>query len=273
MAPSKQAAAPRGTVSVEAVRDVARENLLHETDPECLDWMEAMASTTGYMNSMAGMFYRSYGGGEAPSGPSSSSHVREAHARMFGAVYGWAGQYRDGQGVEEAMDDLMARTGIELSGCRGRKAAVAAVLGDFCKGFDEIRPFEDGNGRTEMLMCMRLAKSAGYDLFIVPDDLGRFNKARNRMPGRGAADMAGFLDARMFDQLDPSPVHMALQSGLVSELQNLPWEGELKDMGRDIRANMERRGPVYGRSGGRPLPSYAARCTGGDKDEYDGPSL
>lgn len=103
-------------------------------------------------------------------------HLKSIHRRIFGAVYDWAGEFRDieiwkggtafvaPEGIEYEIDDLCGR--IRDAGYfQGMSHDDAAnALADAMADLNGIHPFREGNGRTQRAFIGQLALNAGYDL-------------------------------------------------------------------------------------------------------------
>lgn len=103
-------------------------------------------------------------------------HLKSIHRRIFGAVYGWAGEFRDieiwkggtafvaPEGIEYEIDDLCGR--IRDAGYfHGMPHDdTANALTDAMADLNAIHPFREGNGRTQRAFIGQLALNAGYDL-------------------------------------------------------------------------------------------------------------
>ena len=198
-------------------------NCLDERNPLVLEWIENTASSVAYIRRACDVLH----GREAPADIRSSpaEQVCRIHRLLFGQVYDWAGEYRECeieirghshigmQDVESYMEDLEA--GVAPSAGKSR---AAAGLCRFCQELNNIHPFVNGNGRTQMLACVELAKAAGYDLFVFPDDIAEFDKARGAMYAGQPDVLSLWLEDRLFARDDPSELHMALLRGAEAEL-------------------------------------------------------
>lgn len=113
---------------------------------------------------------------EGVTGRFDPEHLKSIHRRIFGAVYDWAGEFRDieiwkggtafvaPEGIEYEIDDLCGR--IRDAGYfRGMPHDdTANALADAMADLNGIHPFREGNGRTQRAFIGQLALNAGYDL-------------------------------------------------------------------------------------------------------------
>lgn len=103
------------------------------------------------------------------------AHLQAVHARVFGDVYGWAGELRT-VGIDKGVPfcppehlasfahDVFRRLAAEgfLRG-RGREEFLDG-LADLVGNLNALHPFREGNGRTVRLFVAQLARDAGYEL-------------------------------------------------------------------------------------------------------------
>ena len=111
-----------------------------------------------------------------PAGDFDLAHLKAIHRHLFQDVYEWAGEIRT---VEIAKDDsrFQPRRFIEVGMADVHRRIVAAgyfqatspetfadgagpVLGDV----NQVHPFREGNGRTQLQYLKRLAERAGHGL-------------------------------------------------------------------------------------------------------------
>ena len=127
-----------------------------------------------------------------PAGRFSLSHYRAVHRHLFGEVYPWAGRFRairimkpgavfclpehiDAQ-MRQLFDGL--RADRQLTGL-GRDAFVEKAAA-FLAWLNQIHPFREGNGRTQMTFMAALAAHAGHPLHLERLDEVAFLRAMIR---------------------------------------------------------------------------------------------
>jgi cell filamentation protein len=141
-------------------------------------------------------------------GPFDASRLKETHRRIFGNVYPWAGEFRQGIGMmtkdrsgfvvaygpSENVPAALAATFAALNaenGLRGLDAdRFAARLAFYCSELDAIHAFREGNSRTLRAFTSDLSQAAGHRLdwakaALVPDDQQRLYHARDLAVMRG----------------------------------------------------------------------------------------
>lgn len=111
-----------------------------------------------------------------PAGRFSISHYKAIHRHLFGDVYRWAGRFRTiriskpnaafcyPEYIEGQMKQLFGqlRADDHLRGLdRGAFAEKGAT---FLAWLNQIHPFREGNGRTQMTFMAALAARAGHPL-------------------------------------------------------------------------------------------------------------
>ncbi|MOA16957.1 Adenosine monophosphate-protein transferase VbhT [compost metagenome] len=103
-------------------------------------------------------------------------HLRQIHRRLFGDVYDWAGEIR--QGEIQKGDTIFARhLMIDSAGRRlFQQLAQERHLQDldaekfsqraayYLGEINVLHPFREGNGRTQREFIGQLARNAGYDI-------------------------------------------------------------------------------------------------------------
>jgi len=141
-------------------------------------------------------------------GPFDASRLKETHRRIFGNVYPWAGEFRQGIGMmtkdrsgfvvaygpSENVPAALAATFAALNaenGLRGLDAdRFAARLAFYCSELDAIHAFREGNSRTLRAFTSDLSQAAGHRFdwaraALVPDDQQRLYHARDLAVMRG----------------------------------------------------------------------------------------
>jgi cell filamentation protein len=115
-------------------------------------------------------------------GPFDARRLKETHRRIFGSVYPWAGEFRQGIGMmtkersgfvvtygpSENVSAALAATFAALKAenyLRSLEAArFAARLAFYYSELDAVHPFREGNSRTLRAFTSDLAESAGHRL-------------------------------------------------------------------------------------------------------------
>lgn len=104
------------------------------------------------------------------------AHIQAIHKELFGAIYDWAGEFRDVTTYkggtefakpEEIIGKLNALAGEirDADYFRGLpKKETAAALSSTMAKLNLIHPFREGNGRTQRIFMEQLAMNAGYEL-------------------------------------------------------------------------------------------------------------
>lgn len=103
-------------------------------------------------------------------------HLQQIHRRLFGDVYDWAGEIR--QGEIQKGDTMFARHLMIDSAARALFGQLAQE--NYLRGLDAdafsqraayylgeinvLHPFREGNGRTQREFIGQLARQAGYDI-------------------------------------------------------------------------------------------------------------
>jgi cell filamentation protein len=155
-------------------------------------------------------------------GPFDAARLKETHRRIFGKVYPWAGEFRQGIGMMgknrsgfvvaygpsenvpaalgEAFAKLKAAENLQgLDACR-----FANRLAYYYSELDAIHPFREGNSRTLRAFSTDLAQAAGHKLEWsrvgqTAEDRQRLYDARDLTVMRGdTAELAAII-ARALD--------------------------------------------------------------------------
>jgi cell filamentation protein len=141
-------------------------------------------------------------------GPFDAGRLKETHRRIFGNVYPWAGEFRQGIGMmtkersgfvvtygpSENVPAALAATFAALKSekeLRGLYATpFAGRLAYFYSELDAIHAFREGNSRTLRAFTSDIAQAAGYRLdwaeaALAPDSQQRLYHARDLAVMRG----------------------------------------------------------------------------------------
>lgn len=239
-------------------------NKFGETNPLVLEWIENTLSGVAYVCSIARIIGNGDPSYEVPEmGP---ERICQLHEMLFEYVYDWAGTYRQcdvdisGQihagweDVPKVMEDINFDVSMPED-----KERLAIALRMFCKAFNYAHPFVNGNGRTQMLACIELSHTAGYDLFLLPDDLPEFDKARTCLYQNSSGKMDALLKERLFSRDDQSELHLALLRGMESEVSRA---GSIDMDGVATHAKwlmLEDSAYIHSRATGRPPLSVVAQ--------------
>jgi cell filamentation protein len=154
-------------------------------------------------------------------GPFDASRLKETHRRIFGNVYPWAGEFRQGIGMmtkersgfvvtygpSENVLAALAGTFAALNaenGLRGLDAdRFAARVAFFCSELDAIHAFREGNSRTLRAFSSDLAQAAGHRLdwsrtAFTPEHRQSLYHARDLAVMRGdTAELAQIIRANL----------------------------------------------------------------------------
>jgi len=104
------------------------------------------------------------------------AHLQQIHRRLFGDIYDWAGEIR--QGEIQKGDTMFARHLMIDSAARqlfqqlARERRLQELDADhfsqraayYLGEINVLHPFREGNGRTQREFMGQLARSAGYDI-------------------------------------------------------------------------------------------------------------
>jgi cell filamentation protein len=157
-------------------------------------------------------------------GPFDAHRLKETHRRIFGNVYPWAGEFRQGIGMmtkersgfvvtygpSENVPAALANTFAALTAERDLQgldaARFASRLAYYYSELDAVHPFREGNSRTLRAFTSDLAESAGHRLdwataALAADGRGRLYRARDLAVMRGDTSelveiVAACLDAK-----------------------------------------------------------------------------
>lgn len=160
---------------------------------------------------------------EGVTGRFDPEHLKSIHRRIFGAVYDWAGEFRDieiwkggtafvaPEGIEYEIDDLCGR--IRDAGYfRGMSHDdTANALADAMADLNGIHPFREGSGRTQRAFIGQLALNAGYDLDFTKMSENDMRNA-SMAAARGNRNLMRYLfrDAMSERIYEPGPVSVSL---------------------------------------------------------------
>lgn len=148
--------------------DILR-NLEDIRDKAALDRFEADAVAVGLINLKRNPI----------KGPFDAARLKETHRRIFGRVYPWAGEFRQGIGmmgknrsgfvvaygpsenVPTALDEAFTKLKAEgnLQGLDSARFAIRLAF--YYSELDAIHPFREGNSRTLRAFTSDLAQAAG----------------------------------------------------------------------------------------------------------------
>lgn len=138
-------------------------NRLGLTDPEALEAFETEITTARAAEPL-------------PGGETGVAHYRAIHRHLFQDVYEWAGEFRTvriakggnafcfPEYITPEMDKLFARLSAEDWPRDRDAAAFARGAADFLAVLNQIHPFREGNGRTQLAFLTVLADQAGHRL-------------------------------------------------------------------------------------------------------------
>lgn len=111
-----------------------------------------------------------------PNGRLGATHYRAIHHHLFQDVYDWAGRYRNVRiakgGNSFCFPEYIAPEMVRLfAGLRDGRffrgldiADFAAASANFLSTLNQIHPFREGNGRTQLSFLATLSSQAGHDL-------------------------------------------------------------------------------------------------------------
>lgn len=191
---------------------------------------------------------------EGVTGRFDRQHIQDIHRRIFGDVYGWAGEFRDIQ-IWKGGTEFVAPEGIEaeIDGLCGRirdagylqgldHDGAANAFADVMADLNGIHPFREGNGRTQRAFIGQLALNAGYDLDFTKMSENDMRNA-SMAAARGNRNLMRYLfrDAMSERIYEPGPVrgsvphegHAPRKQGAFSRLMSFLTGGDGKDGGRD----------------------------------------
>ncbi len=124
-----------------------------------------------------------------PSGSLTVADYCAVHRHLFGDVYHWAGQFRTTriskgssmfcypEHIADQMKMLFGGLGKEHFLRELASNAFANALAMFLGELNAIHAFREGNGRTQLIFCAKLAHSAGYPLALENIEPDRFLSA------------------------------------------------------------------------------------------------
>jgi cell filamentation protein len=154
-------------------------------------------------------------------GPFDVKRLKETHRRIFGNVYPWAGEFRQGIGMmtknrsgfvvaygpAENVPTALAETFAKLKAeqdLRGLESAkFAARVAYFYSELDAVHSFREGNSRTLRAFTSGLAQAAGHRLdwsrtATTPEGRQSLYHARDRAVMHGeTAELAGIIAANL----------------------------------------------------------------------------
>ena len=127
-----------------------------------------------------------------PTGRFSVSHYKAIHRHLFGDVYRWAGQFRTvriskpnaafcfPEYIDNQMKQLFAQLRADeyLQGLS--RMDFAEKASHFLSWLNQIHPFREGNGRTQMAFMAALGARAGHPLDLAGLDEVAFLEAMIR---------------------------------------------------------------------------------------------
>lgn len=144
------------------------------------------------------------------------AHLQRFHARIFGDVYGWAGQLRTigiAKGVPFCPPEHLETYADEVFGrladdgmLRGRdREAFLDGLTELIADLNALHPFREGNGRTLRAFTRQLAADAGHELrWAGMDPVENVAASRASLAGDNTA-LRTMLD-RLVDRPDPRSI-------------------------------------------------------------------
>jgi cell filamentation protein len=149
--------------------------------------------------------------GESPVHPGYDlPHVCAIHRRIFGDIYGWAGQIRTVGIAKESLFCLPQH--IETSAAEIFRAlrsenclrdldreTFVARLAYYLGEVNAVHPFREGNGRTQRAFFEQLARDAGYTLAWQHLDAARNIEASAAIMRGDAEPMRKMLDTLVSD--------------------------------------------------------------------------
>lgn len=155
-------------------------------------------------------------------------HLCEIHRRLFQDIYEWAGTPRTvdiSKGnlfcraifIQSAADDIFTK--LELDGLlKGLSIDEFIIkLADYMADVNSLHPFREGNGRTQRIFFIQLAKEAGYDLNIENWDKGTQLEA-DTLAMRGKMEkLLSLLRASITECSDPK--HIRKQDSILEQLE------------------------------------------------------
>jgi cell filamentation protein, protein adenylyltransferase len=150
--------------------------------------------------------------GESPAHPGYDlPHLCEIHRRIFGDIYGWAGQVRTvsiakgslfclPQYIESSATEIFHALRSENLLRDLDKEAFVARLAYYLGEVNAIHPFREGNGRTQRAFFQQLAREAGYALDWQHLDAARNIEASAAIMHGDAKPMRKMLDTLVSDR-------------------------------------------------------------------------
>lgn len=195
---------------------------------------------------------------EGVTGRFDRQHIQDIHRRIFGDVYGWAGEFRDIRIWKGSGTEFVAPGGIEaeIDGLCGRirdagyfqgldHDGAANAFADVMADLNGIHPFREGNGRTQRAFIGQLALNAGYDLdFTKMSENDMRNASMAAAHGNRNLMRYLFRDAMSERIYEPGPVrgnalheeHAPRRQGAFSRPMALLGKVDRKDDGLDGHA-------------------------------------
>ncbi len=193
--------------------DILR-NLEDIRDKAALDRFEADAVAVGLINLKRNPI----------KGPFDAARLKETHRRIFGRVYPWASEFRQGIGmmgknrsgfvvaygpsenVPTALDEAFTKLKAEgnLQGLDSARFAIRLAF--YYSELDAIHPFREGNSRTLRAFTSDLAQAAGHRLEWArvgqtTEDRQRLYHARDLAVMRGdTAELAAIIASALAAQ-------------------------------------------------------------------------
>jgi cell filamentation protein len=165
-----------------------------------------------------------------------AAHLKAIHRHLFQDVFEWAGRTRDervqlsdgavatepvmgkpggrpflaGPSIAAALYEIAAnlRDADHLRGLSRAKFAGRAA--DVMIELNAVRPFREGNGRTQRVFMEQLARAAGHDLDFTVVSKARMIRASVAAHESGDASMM----RRLFDEISDRPRASLLREGL-----------------------------------------------------------
>jgi cell filamentation protein len=150
-------------------------------DPYCYPGMDVLRNKLGLRDAGALEAFETEitaarAAGALPSGRFGATHYRAIHRHLFQDVYAWAGRFRTvriakggnafcfPEYIAPEKDSLFAKLGADgrLRGLDVDDFAQGAA--DFLAVLNQILPFREGNGRTQLAFLAVLAHQAGHGL-------------------------------------------------------------------------------------------------------------
>jgi cell filamentation protein len=133
------------------------------------------------------------------------AHLCEVHRRIFGDIYGWAGQVRTvaiAKGTMFCLPQYIRPSAVEIfrqlrdeNFLRGlNRDAFVDRLTYYLGEVNAVHPFREGNGRTQRAFFEQLTDDAGFTLAWQRLDAGRNIAASAAIMRGDAAPMRKMLD-------------------------------------------------------------------------------